>query len=180
MSTVATHRFSTKEYHQMADKGVLPPDARVELLDGRIIDTPRISPGHGGATKRLNHYLTQLAKGRWVVSVQSPVYLDESSEPEPDIMWLRPKSDFYSARHPRPRDVLLLIEVADSSLDYDREEKLPAYTRAAISGVWIVNLKDGAIEVHREPEGAAYNSTALLRPGDKARPLAFPDVVLDG
>ena len=94
----------------MAETGVLRPDARVELLDGQIIDMSPIGPFHGGVTKRLNRFFTNLGKGQWLVAVQDPVQLDEHSEPEPDLMLLKPAGDDYTTRHPAPEDVYLLIE----------------------------------------------------------------------
>ncbi|MGA2867411.1 MAG: Uma2 family endonuclease [Verrucomicrobiota bacterium] len=179
MPVLTTHRFSVEEYYRMAETGVLRPDQRVELLDGEIIDMSPIGPPHGGVTKRLNQYFTQLARGRWLVAVQDPVHLDEYSEPQPDLMLLRPAPDFYSSRHPGPEDVLLLIEVAATSLAYDRERKLPAYGRAGVGEVWIVNLEEEAVEVYREPGLAGYSSTTSLRAGDRAHPLAFPDAAVD-
>jgi Uma2 family endonuclease len=179
MPVLTKHRFSTKEYHQMAETGVLPPNARVELLDGQIIDMPPIGPSHGGTTKRLTHIFTPPARGRWIVAVQDPVHLDAHSEPQPDVMLLRPAADFYTDRHPGPADVLLLIEVADTSLSYDRGEKLPAYGRAGIREVWIVNLPERRLEVYRDPHTAGYGSSTVLCAGDKASPLAFPDLTVD-
>src|SRR5205085_2721232 len=121
----------------------------------------------------------QRARGRWLVAVQDPAHLDEHSEPQPDLMLLKVVADFYSARHPEPADVFLIIEVADSSPSYDREKKLPAYGRAGIPEVWIVNLEDRAVEVYREPHLTGYGSITVLRPGDKACPLAFPDAAMD-
>ncbi len=113
------------------------------------------------------------------MAVQDPVHLDEYSEPQPDLMLLRPAPDYYSTRHPGPEDVLLLIEVAATSLAYDRGRKLPAYGRAGISEVWIVNLEEQTLEVYREPHLTGYASTTVLSPGEKARPLAFPDAAVD-
>lgn len=173
------HRFSVGEYYRMAETGILSPDARVELLDGKIIDMSPIGPNHGAVTKRLNHIFTDLANDRWVVSVQDPVHLDEYSEPQPDLMLLKPAADYYASDHPKPEDVFLLIEVADSSLELDREQKLPAYGRAGVREVWIVNLGDKAIEVYREPHFAGYGSRAVVRSGDEVSLQAFPDVSLD-
>jgi Uma2 family endonuclease len=178
MSVLGKHRFTTLEYHRMAETGVLKPNARVELLDGQIVDMTPIGPFHGGSVNRLNRFFTGLAGGRWLVSVQNPVLLDEYSEPQPDLMLLKPSPDDYTSRHPRPEDVLLLIEVADTSLGYDRGEKLSAYGRAGIREVWIINLSERSIEVCREPHYAGYGSMTVLRPGDQARPLLFPDVVV--
>jgi Uma2 family endonuclease len=179
MLVQAQHRFSVKEYYRMAETGVLRPDARVELLDGRIIDMSPIGPFHGGVTKRLNQFFTKLSNGRWIVSVQDPVHLDEYSEPQPDLMLLKPATDDYTSRHPVPEDVLLLIEVADSSLNLDREEKLPAYGHAGISEVWILNLPAKTIEVYREPHFTGYGVKKIIHAGDKASPQAFPDVAVE-
>lgn len=179
MLVQAQHRFSVAEYYRMAETGILRPDARVELLDGRIIDMSPSGPFHGGVTKRLIRFFTALAKGRWIVSAQDPVHLDEYSEPQPDLMLLQPAPDDYTTRHPAPEDVFLLIEVADSSLTLDREEKLPAYGRAGIRECWILNLPARTIETYRAPHFTGYSTTTTLRPGDKAVPLAFPDVAMD-
>ena len=163
----------------MAETGVLRPDARVELLDGRIIDMSPIGPFHGGLVKRLSRIFNLKAKGRWIVSTQDPVRLDDHSEPEPDVMLLKPAADDYTGRHPQPDDVFLLIEVSDTTLEFDLGEKLPAYGRAGIAEVWIVNLNDATIEVYREPNFTGFGSKSVLRAGDLAKPLAFPDVTID-
>src|ERR1043165_8833237 len=124
MLVQAQHRFRVEEYHRMAETGILRPDARVELLDGKIIDMSPIGPFHGGVTKRLIRFFTLLAKGRWIVSAQDPLHLDQHSEPQPDLMLLKPAADDYTSRHPIPADVFLLIEVADTTLALDRDEKL--------------------------------------------------------
>jgi Uma2 family endonuclease len=173
------HRFSVKDYHRMAETGVLRPDARVELLDGRIIDMSPIGPFHGGLVKRLSRLFNLMAQGRWLVSTQDPLQLDDHSEPEPDVMLLKPAPDDYTRRHPQPDDVLLLLEVSDTTLDYDRDEKLPAYGRAGVTEVWIVNLQDTVIEVYREPHFTGYGAKTILRAGQQAVPLAFPDVAVD-
>ena len=162
----------------MAETGVLKPAARVELLDGKIIDRSPIGPFHGGTVKRLNRLFSKQAAGRWLVSVQDPVHLDDHSEPQPDLMLLRPVADDYTSRHPRPEDVYLVIEVADVSLDFDRNEKLPAYGRAAIPEVWILDLRGQTLEVFRQPHFSGYGSQRTLRAGGTVAPLAFPDAVV--
>jgi Uma2 family endonuclease len=173
------HRFSVADYYRMAETGVLKPGARVELLDGKIIDMSPIGPFHGGLVNRLNRLFNKLAKGRWLVSAQNPLRLDHHSEPEPDLMLVKPAPDDYTSGHPQPEDVFLLIEVSDTTLDYDREEKLPAYGRAGIPEVWILNLNEKTIEVYREPHFTGYGVTQVLRAGQQAVPLAFPDAVVD-
>jgi Uma2 family endonuclease len=176
MAAIATHRFSVADYHRMAETGLLKPDARVELLDGRIIDMSPIGPFHGGVTGRLNQWFNLQSRNRWLVWVQNPLHLDDYSEPEPDLMLLRPAPDFYTSRHPVAEDVFLLIEVADSTLDYDREEKLSAYARAGVAEVWVVNLVDRCIESYREPSFVGYAKSATFRAGDAVSPAAFPGV----
>ncbi len=179
MSVLTKHRFTVEEYYRMAETGVLKPDARVELLDGEIVDMAPIGSFHGGTTNRLVRIFSKLSKDRWLVSAQNPVRLNKHSEPQPDLMLLKPSPDDYTSRHPGPEDVFLLIEVADSSLGYDRADKLPAYGRAGLREVWILNLADQVIEVYREPHFAGYSAMQTLRAGDKVQPLAFPDVVVD-
>lgn len=163
----------------MAETGVLSPDARVELLDGRIIDMSPIGPFHGGITKYLIKAFTDAAQGRWLVTAQDPLRLDDHSEPQPDIMLLKPVNDFYRHRHPQPADVSLLVEISDTTLETDQDEKLPAYGRAGVAEVWIVNLNELTVEIYREPNFTGYSNKVVLRPGDQARPAAFPDVAVD-
>ena len=163
----------------MAETGVLRPDARVELLDGQIIDMSPIGPFHGRVTKILNQFFSAASQGRWIVSVQDPAQLDDYSEPEPDIMLLKPSGDFYGERHPRPEDVFLLVEIADTSLERDQEEKLPAYASSGIAEVWIVGLNEQTIEVYRQPQFTGYSSKTILSAGDTASPQMFPDAKVD-
>jgi len=173
------HRFTVADYYRMAETGVLKPDARVELLDGKIIDMSPIGPFHGSITKYLIQQFTAAAKKRWITAVQDPVRLDDHSEPQPDLMLLKPVTDFYRKRHPQPEDVFLLVEVSDTTLTTDREDKIPAYGHAGIGEVWIVNLADLVIEVYREPNFTGYGSKTILRAGEKVSPQAFPDVMVD-
>ena len=163
----------------MAETGVLKPDARVELLNGEIIDMSPIGPFHGGVTTYLTEIFAAASKGRWRTRIQNPVRLDDHSEPEPDLVLAKPAGDFYRKRHPQPADVFLLVEISDTSLAVDREDKLPAYGRAGIPEVWIVNLADLTVEVYREPHFTGYGSKAVLRAGDQAKPQAFPDIAVD-
>jgi Uma2 family endonuclease len=179
MPVQTRHRFNVREYYRMAETGVLKPDARVELLDGEIIDMSPIGPFHGGVVTYLNEIFTATRQGRWVTAVQNPMHLGDDSEPQPDLLLLKPSPDFYRKRHPQPEDVYLLIEVADTSLATDRGDKLPAYGRAGIAEVWIVNLIEAAIEVYRGPHFTGYGQRSVLRPGEQATPQAFPDMAVD-
>ncbi len=179
MQVETRHRFTVSEYYRMAETGVLDPDARVELLDGQIIDMSPIGPFHGGVVKRLIQIFAGLSKGRWMVGAQDPARLDNYSQPQPDLMLLKPSPDDYTSRHPRPEDIYLLIEVADSSLARDRQEKLPAYGRAGVPEVWVVNLVEETIEVYREPNLTGYGSRQVLGRKDTACVAVFPDVTVD-
>jgi Uma2 family endonuclease len=173
------HRFTVKEYYRMAETGVLLPGARVELLNGEIIDMSPIGPFHGGVTDYLTNLFVSAAGRRWQTRVQNPVRLDEHSEPQPDLMLLKPSPNFYRKRHPEPEDVFLLVEVSDSTVESDQADKLPAFGRAGIAEVWIVNLNDLTVEVYREPNFTGYGNKTILRAGQQAAPLAFPDAIVD-
>jgi Uma2 family endonuclease len=179
MNAPALHRFTVADYYRMAETGVIRPDARVELLDGQIIDMLPIGPFHAGCVNRLTRFLTDLSQARWLVSVQNPLRLSEHSELQPDLLLLKPDEDDYTTRHPTPDDVFLLIEAADSTLLFDRTKKLRAYGRAGIPEVWLLNLLDRTIEVYREPTFTGYSSQAVLQAGEKACPLAFPDAAVE-
>lgn len=163
----------------MGELGLLAPDARVELIDGEIHDMSPIGPLHSGVVIRLIRFFSLQAKKRWIVSSQNPVGLDNYSEPQPDLVLLKPAPDDYVSHHPAPDDVILLIEVADSSLDFDRGKKLQIYARAGIPEFWIVNLQDSTVEVYRDPHFIGYESKTILRTGEKASPAAFPAAMVD-
>ena len=145
------HRFTVNEYDEMIARGILNENDRVELIRGEIVDKMPIGPRHAACVKRLNALFQLLYRGRWTVSVQDPIAFDDS-KPEPDIALLRPRDDYYSEGTPQPSDILLVIEVADSSLDFDRDTKAALYAEAGIPEYWIVNLIDNCVEVHRGPK----------------------------
>ena len=179
MLAPAKDHISVEEYYRMAETGVLDSDARVELIDGKICDMSPIGLFHGGVTDFLTQLFVLAAKGRWVTRVQNPTRLHNFSEPQPDLMLLKPSANFYRKGHPGPEDVFLLVEISDSSLDKDRNIKLPGYARAGIAEVWIVDLNEQSIEVYRQANYAGYGEKTILREGDKASPQSFPDAVVD-
>jgi len=178
MALRATYRFTTDEYHRLAEAGILEEDDRIELLDGELIIMPPIGDDHCGRVNSLTRKLSRRNPERWLVSVQNPIVLDAYSEPQPDLALLRLDPRAFT-RKPTPADVLVLIEVADSSLAYDRGNKLTAYARAAVPEVWIVNLLDDVLEVYREPRGERYERTLTLRRGESVSPVLVPDVALE-
>lgn len=167
-------KFSVEQYHRMGESGILPPDCRVELLDGEIVPMTPIGSRHAGCVKRLNRLFSAAFADRAIVQIQDPVILGEFSEPEPDVVLLHNRSDFYSSRHPEAADVYLAVEVGDSSADLDRAVKLPLYAKAGIVELWLVNLVDDCIEVYREPKRGQYTSTTRLERGETVSCAAFP------
>jgi Uma2 family endonuclease len=172
------HRFTTDAYHRMGESGVLDPDDRLELLDGEVIEMSPIGTAHAACVNRLAEILSQSLTGRAIVSVQNPILLSDISEPQPDIALLKRRPDFYAERHAGPADVLLLVEVADTSAALDRQVKVPLYAAARIRETWVVDLSAGVVEVYRQPGGGTYAHVREGRSGPIA-PLAFPDVSFD-
>src|ERR1700730_3657390 len=134
------HRITVGEYYRMAELGLLAPDARVELIAGEVIDMAPTGSQHGGTTNYLDYALKQATGGRALVRVQLPIRLDEHNEPEPDLAVVKQRADFYKEGHPTAADALLIVEVGDTTLRYDREVKVPLYAARGISEVWIVDL----------------------------------------
>jgi Uma2 family endonuclease len=147
----------------MADSGIFSEDDRVELIEGEIIDISPIGSRHAACVARLTELLSQTVVGRASVWVQNPVVINDYSEPVPDITLIKRRSDFYADGHPTPSDILLIIEVSDSTLVYDRNIKLPLYAKAGIAEAWIFNLPTDIIEVYREPVNGVYQQSQTLR-----------------
>ena len=170
--------FSIAEYHKMIEAGVFHEDDRLELLGGEIVSMSPIGSRHAACVKRLNKLFMKLLRERAVVGVQDPVEISDESEPQPDITLLKPRTDFYSAAHPKPDDIHLLVEVADTTVNYDRRVKLPFYARAGISEVWLVDLEAQQIEVYRQPSAQGYRQTQTVERGQSLRVQVFADVEL--
>jgi Uma2 family endonuclease len=177
--SISRHRFTAEDYHRMAACGILREDARVELLDGEIVEMTPIGLRHLSRVDWLTDRLTETLRGRAIVRVQGSVRLDIYSEPQPDLVILKFRPDFYARLHAGPADIRFLIEVGDSSVDFDREVKLPLYGRAGVAEVWLVNLPDERLEVYRRPEGPVYRHVEHLHRGGRIAPAAFPEVRLE-
>lgn len=169
-------RFTVAEYYAIAQTGILPENERVELIDGVIVEMAPMGNRHRATVTRLNRAFSRNVGERAIVQIQSSITLDDQTMPEPDLAILRERADFYEDQAPRPEDVLLLIEVSDTSLDYDRNEKLPRYARAGIPEVWLTVLPEGVVEVHTEPTENGYRVTRRLRAGDVLRPGCFEEI----
>jgi Uma2 family endonuclease len=175
---ITRRKLDVHEYHRMGEAGIFGEKERVELIEGELIEMSAIGSFHSGTINRLTRLLVTTVGARAVVAVQNPVRLDDFSEPEPDFALLRPRDDDYTMAIPTVPDVLLLVEVADSSLRYDRAVKLPLYGRHGIAEVWIVDLERLQVEVCRGPTAKGYSSVARLGAGSSVEPLLLPGVVL--
>jgi len=175
---VLRRRFTVAEYYLMAKVGILHEDDRVELIEGEIVEMAPIGRYHASSVDRLTRVLSQGVGQRVILRVQSPIHLGEHSEPQPDISLLRPKDDFYASGHPGPEDVLLLIEVADTTAEYDRQVKIPLYARAGIGEVWLVDLTQDQVEVYRQPGPRGYRQILMPDAEDRLAPQALPDLEL--
>ena len=174
---VARKRFTVEEYEQMISAGVLGEDERLELIEGDILAISPIGSAHLALVNRLNHLFVQQAGTLAQVSVQNPIRL-ANSEPQPDLALLRSKPDYYAQALPEPADVLLLIEVADTTADYDRNVKVPLYGRNAIVESWLIDLAENLIEVYRNPATKGYRTKQTFGPGDQIDLVAIPDLTL--
>lgn len=169
--------FTADEFERMAEAGVFRPDERVELIRGEIVEMTPVGPGHGAAVANLNKRFVIGVGDRAVVWIQSAARVAFDSVPEPDLALLRPHS--YRRANPRPEDILLVVEVAETSLRYDRTDELALYASAGIPEYWVVSVDGEWLEVHRLPEGDGYAEARRLHGDDTIAPLAFPDVVIN-
>ena len=173
-----TRKFTVDEYFRMVEAGILKPKERVELIEGEILVMQPIGPRHNGGVNRYIRVFGPLAGARYTLQIHDPVRLNERSAPEPDVVLAKFREDDYSFAHAGPEDILLTVEVADSSLDYDREVKAHIYGRAGIPETWVLNLPGDCIERFLGPGPDGYGQHTVLRRGDKVAPAALPDVEL--
>jgi Uma2 family endonuclease len=174
----ATHRFTVEQFDRMGEVGLFHEDDRVELLDGEVVELTPIGPYHAACVRRLEARLHAGAGARVTVSGQSPIVAGRFWEPQPDVCLLVPRDDFYARAHPRGTDVLLVIEVADTSAQQDRERKIPAYAAAGIPEAWLVNLPADTVEIHRDPRDDRYAQVRAAHRGETITSLALPDLTL--
>ncbi len=172
---VSRRLLTVDEYHRMGEAGILTEDDRVELIEGELVAMAPIGSEHAAASNSLNRLLMQAVGNRGIVSVGNPVRLSRRSEPQPDFAVLKPRDD-YRTRLPQPEDTLLVVEVANTSLDFDRKVKLALYARSGIPEVWIVNLPAEEVEIHRSPVGDSYTSAARAGRSDTLTIQAMPRV----
>jgi Uma2 family endonuclease len=172
------HRFTVADYHRMAEAGILGEDSQVELIRGLIVDKAPKSAPHSGMVNRLTRLLSPVFGLRGTLSVQNPVQLDDNSEPEPDVAILKFRADYYRSAIPRADDVLVVIEVADTSLQNDRDAKVPLYAESGVPECWLVNLLDRVVEVYREPIEGSYSRCQSIGPDRVLNIVALPGLAL--
>jgi Uma2 family endonuclease len=169
-------KFTVQQYHKMVDSGILTENDRVELIGGEIIEISPIGTKHTACVNRLVNLLVQLLGKMVIVAAQNPVNLNYNSEPQPDVVLLKPRDDFYENAHPQPEDIFLLIEVADSTVIYDREEKIPLYAQANITEFWLVDINAQVVEVYQQLTAAGYQQMQKFTSGQTLSILGFPDI----
>ncbi len=173
-----TFRLNVSQYHQMSEAGIFSENDKVELINGEIIEMSPIGRRHAACVDRINRLFSNILGIKVIVRVQNPIILNNLSEPEPDIALLKPRADFYESGHPQPQDIFLLIEVADSSLEYDRDVKIPLYASSGISEVWLVDIYEQVIIVYRYPSENGYSDIQTLNRGEKLSIQTFPEINL--
>jgi Uma2 family endonuclease len=167
--------FTVDDYYRMAEVGILKPTERVELIEGEIVEMSPIGVRHAMAVNRANMIFSRGVGDKAVVAIQNAARINIYNEPQPDVVLIRPREGFYGTEHPRPEDVLLLIEVSESSLWFDRSVKLPIYARSGIREVWIADLNSDTITVFRTPKEKTYTETFTRQRQESISPDAFPD-----
>ena len=172
-------KFTVEQFHKMAESGILNEDDRVELIRGEVIEMAAIGTKHASCVRRLNNSLSQKLGDKAIIDVQNLVGLDDSSEPQPDVVLLKPRQDFYASAHPQPKDVFLVIEVADSTIKYDREVKIPLYAEEGVIEVWLVDINLECVEVYREPANGVYKNMNKFSRGENLIIQAFDDVQIN-
>jgi Uma2 family endonuclease len=173
------HRITVDEYYRMAEDGRLAPDARTELIEGEVIEMPGIGSPHASTVTRLQYRLFPVLGGSAQMRVQQPVRLDDYSEPQPDLVVVLPRQDFYHARHPGPADTLLIVEVSQSSLRFDRSVKVPLYARHQVPEVWLMDLERFRIHFFRSLRDGTYTDVSFTDNPAAVALSALPGVTVD-
>ncbi len=168
-------QFTTTQYHQMIETGVLREGDRVELIEGEILEMAAIGSKHAAQVRRLSRLFSHRFGDEVLVSVQNPVELEPRSEPEPDVALLRWRGDYYETEHPQPSDIYLVVEVADSTAEFDRKVKAPLYARNGIDEYWLIDLNMEEIAVYRQPAPEGYQWMETMQRGQKIGVMSLPN-----
>ncbi|MDQ7063607.1 MAG: Uma2 family endonuclease [candidate division KSB1 bacterium] len=172
---MTTRKFTVDEYHTMIQTGILQEDDRVELLAGEIVEMSPIGKLHAAVVNKLADSFIARLRGRAGISVQNPVQLSPYSEPQPDLTLLKFRDDFYVNNLPQPKDIILVIEIGEASIDHDKTSKLPLYAQAGIPEVWLIDLRNEIVEQYWEPLGNQYKRFKKFAIGDELAPMAFSE-----
>ena len=159
---IARRPFTVTDYARMRETGILREDDRVELIDGEVRLMSPIGPVHAAIVNRLTAFISRYMGDTVILSVQNPIQLHDYSEPQPDLTLLQPREDFYAHAHPRPDDVVLVIEIADTSIEYDRDEKIPHYADAGIAEAWLIDVSNQTIEQYTQPRIGGYRNKLIV------------------
>ena len=168
--------FTVQQYHLMSEAGILREDERLELIEGEIIQMAAIGTRDASCVNRLARRFNLIPEDLATFAIQNPVQLTERTEPQPDVVLLEPRADYYATAHPIPSEVLLLVEVSDNTVNYDRNIKVPIYARSGIQEVWLVDLVENCLEVYRQSSPNGYSLMLKFWRGQQVAPLAFPDL----
>jgi Uma2 family endonuclease len=180
MPTETTRKlFTVDDYYRMAEVGILKPTDRVELIEGEIVEMSPIGVRHAMAVNRANMIFARGVGDRAVVAVQNAARINIYNEPQPDLVLIRPREGFYGKEHPKPEEVLLLIEVSETSLRFDRNVKLPIYARNGVREFWLVDLNSDTISVFRKPKDDTYTETFTRQRQESVSPDAFPEFSIE-
>lgn len=172
------HAISAVEYLRMGEGGVFAPEARLELIEGEIVEMAPIGSPHAGVVMILNRLFNRTAGDLAIVLVQSPLIVGDRSVPQPDLALLRPRADSYTRSHPTTADVLLVVEVSDTTLPFDLGRKIPLYARCGITEAWVIDLSERAVRVFRDPSPSGYRASFTLQGDESVTALALPAIVV--
>jgi Uma2 family endonuclease len=175
---IARYSFTAEEFERMGEAGIFRQGARLELIEGEIIEMSPIGSLHAACVNFLSRLLNRLFGDNHIVATQNPIHLNDFSEPQPDVSLLRWRDDYYRNAHPTPADVLLLIEVADTTVVKDKTIKLPLYARAGIPEAWLVNIPEERVEIYSGPSGGVYQRVEVFGRGTEARSHTLKGLVV--
>ena len=172
-------KFTVSEFCKMAEMGIFRDEDNIELIEGEIVEMGKIGRRHAAYCDRLNDLFRDKFQKRVLIRVQSPVELNNLSQPQPDLALLRRRENYYESGHPQPHDIFLLVEIADTTIDSDREIKIPLYGQNGILETWLIDINEQCLEIYRDPSSQGYQSNRKLRRGQSIASLIFPKIVID-
>jgi Uma2 family endonuclease len=170
------HQFTVDDFHFLADEGKFKPDDRLELIEGEIYEMSPIGSLHARCVNFLSNILAGMSAGNFIISTQNPIILNDFNQPQPDVAVLRHKDNFYKDGHPQPKDVLLIIEISDTTVHLDRNIKFPNYASAGIPEAWLVDMPAERVEVHFDPKDNTYDTVKIYRRGEEISSETMPGI----